>query len=464
MNNVTIVIFGATGDLTKRKLLPSLYRLLQHKKLSNFAIVGAARDAVSIEQIMNGAREFVQDFDAQVWNELTKNVHYVPLDFTHASDYEKLSNFLNDLEHKQGLSGNRIIYLATAAYFFCTITNLVASYKIALKLDHKSPVWHRLVYEKPFGNDSQSAQDINSCIAQSFYESQIYRVDHYLSKELVSNIALVRFTNCILEPLWNNSYIENVQIVLSETLGVSGRGGYYDHYGALADVMQNHMLELMALIAMEAPERLTGEHIRDQRVSVLKKINVEDALLGQYQGYHDEKDVAQGSTTETFAVACLTVDNNRWRGVPFYLKTGKLLDKKETVIHIKFKEVDCLLAKACPSDTNYVTFRIYPDSSFVLTLNVKKPNTLQEVVPVNIEFSHNALYSSATPEAYEVMFIEIMRGSQEISVRFDEIEYAWRIIEQIRALELPVYQYRQSSNGPIEIEQFNKKHNLRWRV
>lgn len=464
MNNVTIVIFGATGDLTKRKIIPSLYRLLQHKKLDNFAIIGAARDHVNSEYILKNAQQFVHDCDPEIWDHLAQNLHYVPLDFAIASDYKKLNDYLTALEKKQGLSGNRIIYLATAAYFFCEITNHVAMSGIARKLDSNSPIWHRLVYEKPFGNDSETAQQINACIAQSFYESQIYRVDHYLSKELVSNIALVRFTNCILEPLWNSTYIENVQIVLSETIGVSGRGGYYDHYGALADVMQNHMLELMALIAMEAPEQLTGEYIRDQRVSVLKKIKVKDALLGQYQGYTSEKDVAATSETETFAIACLTIENQRWKGVPFYLKTGKLLDKKETVIHIKFKEVDCLLAKACPSDTNYVTFRIYPDSSFILTLNVKKPNTLQEVIPVNIEFSHNALYSSATPEAYEVLFIEIMRGSQEISVRFDEIEYAWRIIEEIRALGLPVYRYRQSSSGPIEVEQFNNKHNLRWRV
>lgn len=464
MNNATIVIFGATGDLTKRKLIPSLYRLLQHNKVSNFAIIGAARDKVTVEHIMNNAKEFVQDFDQATWDKLAQHMYYYPLDFTVASDYEKLSEQIYKVEQAHGLSGNRIIYLATAAYFFCQITNYVAAAQIALRLDNTSSIWHRLVYEKPFGHDSCSAQEINSCIAASFNESQIYRVDHYLSKELVSNIALVRFTNCVLEPLWNNRYIDNVQIVLSETIGVSGRGGYYDHYGALADVMQNHMLELMALIAMESPARLTGEFIRDQRVAVLKKIKVKDALLGQYQGYTQEADVKSDSKTETFAIACLTVDNERWRGVPFYLKTGKMLNKKETVIHIKFKAVDCLLAKACPSDTNYLTFRIFPDSSFILTLNVKKPDTLQEVVPVNMEFSHNALYSSATPEAYEVLFIEIMRGSQEVSVRFDEIEYAWQIIEDIRKLELPVYSYRQSSSGPIETEQFNNKHNLRWRI
>jgi glucose-6-phosphate 1-dehydrogenase len=319
------------------------------------------------------------------------------------------------------------------------------------------------VYEKPFGHDLKSAQTINECIKNNINETQVYRIDHYLTKEVVSNIAMIRFTNCVLEPLWSNRYIDQVQIVLSESGGIEGRGAFYDSAGALRDVVQNHMLEMLALICMESPEKLTGDYIRAERVKVLEKVRFIDGILGQYNGYLSEKSVNASSRTDTYASLKLAVDTPRWAGVPFYLKTGKRLDKKETIIHIKFKQVDCLLMRGCPTDSNWLTIQIAPEAIFLLTLNAKVVGSSDQVAPVGMEFCHSCVYGLQTPEAYEVLLEEVMRGEQSISVRFDEIEYAWNLTDTIIAKQLPVYQYEQGSTGPQEEKDFDDKHGMRWR-
>jgi Glucose-6-phosphate 1-dehydrogenase len=314
-----------------------------------------------------------------------------------------------------------------------------------------------------FGYDLQSAHDINSCISRILEDEQIYRIDHYLTEELVSNIALVRFTNCVFEPLWNNHYISQVQIILNEKLCVGNRGGYYDKYGALKDMLQNHMLELLALIGMEPPKQLTGEQIRIERANVLKQVRVIDALIGQYKGYLQEPYVQEDSKTETFAAAHLMIDNPRWEGVPFFLKTGKCLHQKDTAIHIQFKTIDCLCTKQCPSEPNFLTIQVTPNPSFFLTLNVKKPGFVQEVIPVRMEFCHSCLFKEHTAESYEVIFDEVMRGEHSVSVRFDEIEHAWKIVDTINEMKLPLYLYERGSHGPHELEQFALNHGIRWR-
>ncbi len=463
MNDCTFIIFGASGDLSKRKLLPALYRLVAHKKLEKFAIIGVAWDSIQADAMLSAARPFMQDVSEDAYAYLKERCSYVKLDFSKMDEYKKLLDHVVDQEKKWHLGGNRMFYCAAASQFFCAITESIAATNLAKKMEKGDKVWHRIVYEKPFGLDANSAHQVNECIARLFSEAQIFRIDHYLTKELVGNIALVRFTNCVFEPLWNNRYIDNVQIVLSEQICVEGRGIYYDQYGALRDMVQNHMLELMALIGMESPERLSGDYIRTERAKVLEKIRVVDALLGQYEGYRSEKDVAPDSITETFAAVYLMIDNPRWAGVPFYLKTGKCLDKKETVIHIKFKQVDCLLAKQCPSEPNYLTLRVTPDAAFVLSLNVKKPGVTDEVTPVKMEFCHSCLYGAITPEAYEVILEEVMRGEQSVSVRFDEIESAWRVVDALRAMKLPVFEYKKGSAGPAELAIFSKKHGMGWR-
>lgn len=463
MNNCTIVIFGMSGDLNKRKLIPSLYKLIADKKIDNFVIIGAAADNLDAHEILERARPFIPDYNESCWQLLKSRTFYQQLNFENKNDYVQLLDFTSSVEQQFNLSGSRIMYCATAAHFFCTITNYVAQVGLAKRCVADDAIWYRIVYEKPFGNDLNSAQEINNCIAQSFNEHQIYRIDHYLTKEIVSSIALVRFTNCVFEPLWNNRFIDQVQIILSEQVGIESRGAYYDFYGALCDVVQNHILELMALIGMEAPKKLTGNLIRTERARVLEKIKVVDGILGQYDGYRAEEKVAQDSKTETFAALCLMIDNPRWKDVPFYIKTGKCLDKKETVIHIKFKPVECLLTTQCPSESNWLTIEITPEAAFILRLNAKKPGTQDELVPIAMEFCHSCVFGPQTPEAYEVLFEEIMRGEQSISVRFDEIEYAWQVIDHIKKSHFSLYTYEKQTQGPPELEAFMRKHDMRWR-
>jgi len=464
MNNCTIVLFGATGDLAKRKIIPAMYRLVLDNKVDNFAIIGAALEDIEVAKILEASKKFIKEFDQKVWQKFVDNVYYQPLNFTKETDFKKLNIFISDLEKQQKLSGNRLFYCAAASDFFCAITEYLAASGLARRLDKKNPVWNRIVYEKPFGHNLKSAHEINECIKKHFNEDQVYRIDHYLSKELVANIALMRFTNAVFEPLWNNRFIDNVQIVLNESIGVDGRGIYYDKYGAVRDVVQNHMLELVALVAMETPKLLTGEYIRDKRTDVLKHVRITDVLRGQYEGYQQEKDVDPNSTTDTFAALQMFVDTPRWTGVPFYLKTGKKLKAKETEIHIKFKKVDCLLLKDCPTDSNYLTFKIAPESGFELEINAKKHGILNRVTPVKMEFCASCIEGVRTPQAYETLFEEVMKGEQSVSVRFDEIEYAWKAIDAAQEIETKIYPYKSSSNGPKELKNFEHKHGMRWKT
>ena len=464
MDDVTIIIFGASGDLSRRKLFPALYRLIKREVLKKFVIIGAALESVSAQDILAGTKKFIEKPDQTVFDYLSDRTLYQSLNFNNATDYAALHETVIQQEKKYGLSGNRMIYFAAASEFYCTITRYVAESHLAQRMPDKKKPWNRLIYEKPFGHNLASAQEINECIRSYFDENQIFRIDHFLTKELVSNIALVRFTNCVFEPLWNNRYIDQIQITVSESIGIEGRGAYYDKYGALADVVQNHMLELLALIAMESPEKLTGNYVRDRRFEVLKKTEIIDSLFGQYDSYLQEKNIKPNSKTETFAVLLLRINNPRWSGVPIYLKTGKFLDKKETVINIKFKQVDCLLTHSCPVPSNWLKFEVYPESVFSLSLNVKKPGRSDEVVPVPMEFCHSCIFGQQTPEAYEVVLEEVIRGEQTISVRFDEIETAWQIIDKVRNKKMEIFSYAPESKGPQEVETiFEKKHGMRWK-
>ncbi|MBI2775471.1 glucose-6-phosphate dehydrogenase [Candidatus Dependentiae bacterium] len=464
MSDCTFVILGATGDLAKRKLMPALAKLIKDEKVKNYAIIGAANSDISDEQFQERFNNAVLGLDKDLFPLMRPRIFYQRIGFDDLESFNILGSKIAEIEKRFALSGNRIVYVAAPSLYYCPITQCLAMSKIVQRDQSGDAPWQRIVYEKPFGVDQQSARDINHCIATWFDENQIYRVDHYLTKELVSSIVLVRFTNIIFEPLWNSNYIDYVEIILSETLGLEGRGRYYDSYGVLRDVVQNHAMQLLSLIAMELPVKLSAEGIQDQKTEVLKNVRVEEGFLGQYEDYHNEPDVAPNSQTPTFSCLKMAVETPRWRGVPFYIKAGKKLDRKDTSIHIKFKNVDCTLKESCVYESDYLTIQIEPNATFSLQLNTKLPGTLYGVAPVQLTFNHDYVFRSATPESYEILLEQIMAGEQSVSVRFDEIEYAWAVIDSIKNMNLPLYNYKQLSSGPDELKDFARNNKMRWRV
>jgi glucose-6-phosphate 1-dehydrogenase len=465
MSECTFIILGASGDLAKRKLFPALYKLVRDQKIQRYAIIGAARDELTVDDIFARAEPFVGSIDKELWQSLIGKTSYIQIDFDDEQSFSRLASHVSTIEKKYGLAGNRLIYLATPSTFFCSLTHQIGKSGIASRNLPGSLTWQRLIYEKPFGLDEVSARQINECIHEWFDESQIYRVDHYLTKELVSSIVLIRFTNIIFEPLWNHKFIDYVQINLSETLALEGRGRYYDHYGVMRDIVQNHGLQLLSLVAMELPEKLDAAKIQNEKTKVLEKTRIDDGFLGQYQGYRDEIDVKKDSTMPTFACLKLSIDRPRWAGVPFFIKAGKRLERKDTSIHIKFKNVDCTLKESCVYESDYLTIQIDPDARFSLQLNTKLPESMYEVMPIQLVFNHDYALRTATPESYEILLEQIIKGDQSVSVRFDEIEHAWSIVDALQKLSLLSYDYQPLTQGPHEaLAQFAQKYRIRWRV
>jgi glucose-6-phosphate 1-dehydrogenase len=458
--NFTFIIMGVTGDLAKLKLIPSIYKLLKLNTFSHVSLIGVARSEVTIQSILDEAKKNIKDLEEAVWQKLCKSAHYQKLDFDKSEDFESLRDKIKEVEAENNLSGNRLFYLATLPEHFKAATINLAKVGLVNSKDNK---WERVLYEKPFGNSLRSAKEINKTIDDVFLEENVYRVDHYLGKELVGNIALLRFTNRILEPLWNNKNIDSVQIICDENFGIKNRGNYFDKYGAVKDILQNHALQMLSLVAMESPKFISGEYLRDEKVKVLKKTKVTDILMGQYDGYENEKGVKPGSKTETFFAAKLSVNNKRWKGVPFFVRAGKNLNKKETVIHVRFKPVDCLLAKSCPSDSNYLTIRIEPNEGFSFELNSKSVRQGFEVQTVDMNYCHHCDHSSNTPEAYEVLLEQAILGERALFVRNDEVELAWKIVDKIKKKDLIVYKYPVGSSGPAELADWNKKNNIIWK-
>jgi len=461
MRECTIILFGATGNLSKRKIIPALYNLLKKNRIEKLLIIGAAQENLYPKQLLAPSKEFISDFGQTLWNKLEKITHYQQLDINNLEDFTKLKEYIEHLEQQYHMVGNRLLYCAVPATLFGLITKHSDQSGIITCKSIEEKPWQRIVYEKPFGHDYESAKKLNEEIHNCLNEIQVYRIDHYLAKELVANIALVRFTNRIFEPLWSHNDIESIEIILNEAIDIKGRGTYYDNFGALRDVVQNHMLELLALIAMEAPTTITGADLQAKRAEVLKNVQFDNGILGQYDSYRTIKEVHNNSKTETFVALKLSVNNKRWQDVPFYLKTGKCLKRKEKVIHINFKREICRLTEGCPVAHNRLTISIVPDAGFSLTLNAKKPDCANNIVQVKMEFCHECLFGIYTPRAYEIILQEVIDGQQGISVRFDEIEYSWKIIDEIYRAQLSLYAYQCGSNGPAEIKKFEEKNNMR---
>lgn len=448
---VIFVIFGATGDLTKRKLIPGIYNLLHHRGLGEFHIVGVARRDLTGENLINSAKKYIKKPSPRLISKLKKNTSYVQLDFK-SEEFDALKSKITELE-KKGFS-NKIFYLATGSNNFKVISDKLKRSKIV-----GGEGWSRVVFEKPFGSDLKSSNKLNQSIEKIFNEREIYRIDHYLGKELVGNISIVRFSNQFLEPIWNRKHVDNIQITLNEKIGIEERGPFYDTYGAIKDVVQNHMLQLLALTTMESPDSFTGNSIRDKKAEILKHVKVKDTIVGQYAGYKSEKGIKNDSKTETFASLVLEINNERWRGVPIYFRTGKFLDKKETKIVINLKKSVCLFEKTCPTTSNHVEIRIFPNEGIAFELNAKIPGKI-ESIPVKVDFCHACTFGPDTPEGYENLFAEIIAGDQSNFIRVDELASSWKIVDKIRRGKVHVY--KKGGSGPKELEAFNKKHKITW--
>ncbi len=473
----TMVIFGASGDLTRRKLVPALYNIARDRLLPpGFSVVGFARrpwkDEQFRDELLAGVNEHSRSrpADEGLWSDFASGLFYHQGDFDDPKAHKRLAALLGKIESKRGIPANRIFYLATPPDRYDGIIRELG--RAGLAGSARAP-WARIIIEKPFGHDLDSAVALNARAHDVFTEQQIYRIDHYLGKETVQNILIMRFANGIYEPLWNQKYVDHVQITVAESVGVGSRAGYYDSAGALRDMVQNHMMQLLCLTAMEAPVAFSADAVRNEKVKVLQAIRRMDSagvaagvVRGRYAGgfvegkevpgFLEERGVAPGSSTETYVAIKMYIDNWRWAGVPFYLRTGKRLPKRATEIAIQFKQVPHLLfARQQPGaiQPNVLALRIQPDEGISLKMASKVPGTADAIQPVLMEFRYGTSFGAEPPEAYERLLLDAILGDSTLFTRHDEVEAAWEFCTAIlqawkKTGTCPVYEYEAGTWGP----------------
>ncbi|TMK66565.1 MAG: glucose-6-phosphate dehydrogenase [Actinobacteria bacterium] len=484
----TLAIFGATGDLSKRKLLPAIYNLAHEGALpERFNLIGISRGEQSDEEFQQLARESIEQFsrrppDDQVLSSLVGRMRYVTGSFDQPDMYDRLGQALTELDEDADIAFNRLFYLSTAPSFFPVIAKMLGE----RELHRREGSEVRMIVEKPFGTDLESALALNRELLSVFDERQIFRIDHYLGKETVQNMLVLRFANEIFEPLWNRSYVDSVQITAAEDIGIGTRAGYYDQSGALRDLIQNHMLQLLMLLTMEPPVSFDANPVRDEKVKVLRAIRPPTpeevpsmAVRAQYgpgkaggeevHGYLDEEGVPDDSTTETYAAVRLKISNWRWAGVPFYLRTGKRLARKNTEIAVRLKPVPHLAFQQQGSlgvEPNQLVLMVQPNEGVSLSLVTKIPGARMAVRPVNMEFQYGTSFLSQSPEAYERLILDTMRGEATLFARNDEVEAAWAICDPIlqawSQMPGPLPQYPAGSAGPKEADDLLEGDD-RWR-
>jgi len=483
-----MVLFGAAGDLTKRKLVPALFNLVKAKLLpKDFAVVGVSVDDLSLEQFRNQITGFLhsEDRGTEAWEWFTQRLYYQRGDFADSETYSTLGNRLSDLNRERQTQGNYLFYLATAPKFFAPIIQQLGTAGLS---NQENGCWRRVVIEKPFGHDLDSAKSLNREIKSVLDENQIYRIDHYLGKETVQNIMVFRFDNAIFEPIWNRRYIDHVQITNAETVGVEQRGGYFDNAGTLRDMVPNHVMQLLSLTAMESPASLQADAVRNEQAKVLRAVqplDSEDVLRrsvrGQYGegppncervfGYRAEPGVSPESRTETFVALKLNIDNWRWAGVPFYLRTGKRLAKRHTEIAIQFKRTPFEVFRKTPahkSHTNTLVIQIQPVEGISLSFGAKIPGAVLRVGSVDMSFEYSKYFGADAYTGYEVLLYDCMIGDATLFQRADMVEAGWSVVDPVLDVwkALPPRRfpnYRAGTWGPKDADELIERDEREWR-
>jgi glucose-6-phosphate 1-dehydrogenase len=478
-----MVVFGATGDLTRRKLMPALYNLSAEGSLGeHFAALGVARKTLGPDEFRQNMHDAVAEFSRlqpkpELWKAFVAGLDYVPGEFADPATYERVSMRLQQLDFQRGLEGNRLFYLAVPSSEFGVILKGLAA--AGLLRPPGGPAWARVVIEKPFGHDLASAHALNQLVAEILDESQTFRIDHYLGKESVQNILVFRFANSIFEPLWNRKYVDYVEITAAESIGVEGRGPFYDQTGVLRDIVQNHLMEVLALTAMEPPTTGAADDIRTEKLKVVNALRdprsdtiPRDVVLGQYRGYPQEPGVAPDSVTPTFAALQVFVDNWRWQGVPFYLRTGKRLAKRLTEICVHMQPIPLsLFGRNDVCDTlapNVLTLRLQPDEGIQLEFASKIPGEDLNIGKVKMDMTYTETFGGQPPDAYERLLMDAMRGDLTRFSRRDWVEASWAWIDPIlehfeKRPPRDFPNYEPGSWGPASVDPWMKRDRRQWR-
>lgn len=490
-----LVIFGATGDLTARKLLPALYNLNKEGLLpSHFACVGFARREKKHEDFRQEMYESVDHFsrtkpiDNELWKTFSEQLYYLPSEFHDDQAYEKLNALLKELDEKHGTKGNRVFYLSTQPSFFPLIIEKLNQHHLIYKPGEIQDKWSRVIIEKPFGEDLTSAQGLQREITKHLDESQIYRIDHYLGKETVQNLLVFRFSNPLFEAIWNNRHIDNIQITVAEEIGIGSRGRFFEEAGMLRDIVQNHMMQLLSLVGMEPPSSAKAEAIHNEKVKVIESIRsipphkIEDFVIrGQYGpgfingeavlGYRQEQNVNPSSAVETYVALELFIDNWRWAGVPFYLRAGKRLPKRATEIAITFKAAPGFIFQEMGHtiEQNVLVIRIQPNEGISLKINCKVPGINSPIQPVKMDFQYSSYFGSAPPEAYERLILDCMSGDNTLFARADEVLASWKLFTPIldywheqKPTNFP--NYASGTWGPVAANSMLERSGRKWRL
>jgi len=477
-----LVIFGASGDLTQRKLFPALYSLALRRLLpERFGVVGVARTEQTTKAWVSAMEKAVRkhsrdDFDRDVWDSVASGMHYVATDFANDEGQDAVVARLNELDETRGTGGNRLYYLAVPPAAFETIVGELGERR-------RTEGWSRLIVEKPFGHDRDSARNLNDTLLRTFPESEVFRIDHYLGKETVQNMLALRFANGIFEPIWNRQFIDHVQITVAESIGVEGRAGFYERSGAVRDIFQNHLLQLVALTAMEPPIDFTADSVRNEKVKVLRSLHTpspKSVVRGQYgagfiegeevPGYRNEEGVAPDSLTETYVAAKLFVDNWRWADTPFYVRAGKRMPRRETTIAIQFQRAPHPPFAEIAGDglrPNVLLIHVQPDEGVSLAIGAKVPGQGMSIRTVHMDFLYGGAFRTGLPEAYERLILDAMLGDATLFTRADEVDEQWALVDTIVAAwrrDRPTFpNYEAGTWGPRAADELMHRDGRSWR-